>query len=225
MDIVHTPQRLTLPQQAAVARVAYAVEQPNTFVLVCGPAGVGKTLVLKHVAAARQLHPRKMILTTLASAAAMLADSGPAGQSDMLQPHILLIDDTHMAREGELIELLDRARSTLPTAGLVLAGQGRLLSLVARDSRLEQAVRLRATLPPFTLDESRLLVATMLAATGSLQQRDQVARTIHEIAGGIPALATRLAEVAAVMATANPDRPLLPDDIETIQRRLCLHAA
>jgi len=223
--MIDTAHRLTLPQQAAVARVAYAVEQPNAFALMCGPAGVGKTLVLKHVAAARQLHPRKMILTTLASAAAMLADSGPAGQSDMLQPHTLLIDDAHLAREGELTELLDRTRSKLPTAGLVLAGQGRLLSLVARDSRLEQAVRLRATLPPFTLDESRLLVATMLAATGSLQERDQVARTIHEIAGGIPALATRLAELAAVVAAANPDRPLLPDDIETIQRRLCLHAA
>jgi type II secretory pathway predicted ATPase ExeA len=106
-----------------------------------------------------------------------------------------------------------------------LAGEGRLLSLVARDRRLEQMVSLRGVIPPFTLDETRMLVAARLAAAGSLDERDQVARTIHEIAAGIPAVVTRIADLAAVVVEASPGRTLVPDDIEAIHRRLSLQAA
>ena len=47
-------QRLTLAQQAAAARVAYCLERPGAVALLCGPAGVGKTLVLETIARSRQ---------------------------------------------------------------------------------------------------------------------------------------------------------------------------
>jgi hypothetical protein len=54
---------------------------------------------------------------------------------------------------------------------------------------------------------------------------EAVIRTIHEIAGGTAAIAVRLAEMAAVLASADPRHQLTPDAIETIHRRLSLHAA
>jgi type II secretory pathway predicted ATPase ExeA len=216
----HDTPRLTLAQQAAVARVAYAAERPAAIVLVCGPAGVGKTLVLGRVAVARPLESRSPALTTPESAGSLLSRPEPDAV-----PGILLVDDAHLAGERQLAELLAGYRERRPEAAVVLTGEGRLLSIVSRDSRLEQAVVLRAALPPFTLDETRMMVAEKLVAAGSVDERDSVARTIHEIAAGIPAMVRRLADLAALLAAADPGRKLVPDDIETIHRRLSLQAA
>ena len=212
-------QRLTLAQQAAAARVAYCLERPGAVALLCGPAGVGKTLVLETIARLRQAATNGLAGGGIGAVEELLAAPAAA------LPEILLIDDAHLARDAALTPLIERYFQRQPAGALALAGEGRLLSLVSRDSRLEQAVSLRATLPPFTLDESRMLVAARLAASGSLRERDAVACTIHEIAGGIPALVMRLAELAAVLVEAAPGRPLVPDDIEAIHRRLSLHAA
>ena len=213
-------QRLTLTQQAAAARVAYCLERPGTVALLCGPAGVGKTLVLETIVRSRQPSTIVPARCGIAAAERMLAAEPPAAV-----PEMLLVDDAHLARENALGQLIDRYFQRQPAGAVALAGEGRLFSLVARDSRLEQSVSLRATLPPFTLAESRMLIAGRLAAAGSIRERDEVARTIHEIAGGIPALVTRLAALVALLAEGSPGRPLVPDDVEAIHRRLCLNAA
>jgi hypothetical protein len=101
--------------------------------------------------------------------------------------------------------------------------------LVARDSRLERAVRLRAVLRPFDLAESRAVLDTLLfPRLGSRvdePRRAALAVTIHEIAAGIPAAVERLADLAGVIAAGRPTRSLEPADVETIHRRLCLSAA
>ena len=209
--------RLTLAQQAAVARLAYCLEQPGAVALLCGPAGVGKTLVLAAVAQAPQLAARGAAVCPFADWEERGATARP--------PAVLLVDDAQAARDGELTTAIERFFRQRPDGSVALAGEGRLLSLVARDRRLEQMVSLRAVIPPFTLDETRMLVAARLAAAGSLDERDQVARTIHEIAAGIPAAVTRLAALAAVVVESSPGRPLVPDDIEAIHRRLSLQAA
>jgi type II secretory pathway predicted ATPase ExeA len=209
--------RLTLSQQAALARLAYCLEQSGTVALLCGPAGVGKTLVLGAVAKAPQLVAR--------GAAVIPFPAWREGSGAARPPAVLLIDDAESARDGELTAAIERFFKQRPEGAVALAGEGRLLSLVARDRRLEQMVSLRGVIPPFTLDETRMLVAARLAAAGSLDERDQVARTIHEIAAGIPAVVTRIADLAAVVVEASPGRTLVPDDIEAIHRRLSLQAA
>jgi type II secretory pathway predicted ATPase ExeA len=209
--------RLTLSQQAALARLAYCLERPGAVALLCGPAGVGKTLVLAAVAKAPQLTPR---------GAAMMPFSAWQESSDPPRPPaVLLLDDAATARDGELMAAIERFFRQRPDGAVALAGEGRLLSLVARDRRLEQMVSLRGVIPPFTLDETRMLVAARLAAAGGLDERDQAARTIHEITAGIPAAVARIADLAAVVVEASPGRPLMPDDIEAIHRRLSLQAA
>lgn len=204
-------------RQAAVARLAYAVERPGGVALLCGPSGTGKTAVLDALAAAADGRATRRPL------AAWLGD--PA--ADL--PEIVLADDAHEADVAALLRLLDAVRARRPEASLVLAGEGRLLSLVSRDPRLVRAVGLRAVLRPFTADETEaVLAATLFTGRPGRMDRDTrtaVARTIHEIAAGIPATVTRLAEFAALIADARTDGALDPADVETIHRRLSLEAA
>jgi type II secretory pathway predicted ATPase ExeA len=223
---------LTGPQEAAAAKLAYAAESPNAITLLCGPAGVGKTTVLRFIAA-DGLPSRQTV--RLISWADIRGDRGDlaavrglaAEGDDGSAPDVLLVDDAHRAVGHELVEFVERCRRRHDGIAIVLAGEGRLLSLVASDARLEQSVRLRATLPTFTVAESRRLIAPTLPVATDATEADgeAVIRTIHEIAGGVPAISVRLAEITAMLAAADPRRRLTPDDVETIHRRLSLTAA
>lgn len=204
-------------RRAALARLAYAVERPGGVALLCGPAGTGKTAVLEGLAEAVECRAERRPLPAWIE--------GPTASV----PDVVLADDAHASDVGPLVRLLDRCRARRPEASLVLAGEGRLLSLVSRDPRLVRAVGLRAVLRPFTEAETRAaLDATLFAGRpGRLPaaDRDVVARTIHEIAAGIPAAVARLAEFAAVVADSRPDGGIAPADVEAIHRRLSLDAA
>ena len=82
----------------------------------------------------------------------------------------------------------------------------------------------------FRTDDARSLsviigkVWMFVRAEGPIDD-EAVIRTIHEIAGGVPAIAVRLAEMIAMLAAADPRRALTPDDVEAIHRRLSLSAA
>jgi len=220
---------LTGPQHAAVAKLAYAADQSASIAVLCGPAGVGKTTVLRHVAAIGMPTGRTILLGTQAE----LADpdqaigSGDTWSAAADPPDLLLVDDADRAAATDLCDLIERWRRRRADIVFVLAGQGRLLSLMAADTRLERSVRLRVTLPTFTLSESSRLVAAVwpLQRPAAEDEADGVIRTIHEIAGGVPAVALRLAEMAAMLEAADPGRGLVPEDIETIHRRLWLTAA
>ena len=221
------PLELTPAQAAAAAKVAFAIEPPGAIAVLCGPAGVGKTTVLEHLARAAARSRQSVRVTTLA---ALGGDSGGIAaeggdQARSASGHdILLVDDAHDTDVAGLVALVAGVRRRQPTTAVVLAGEGRLLSLVAGDSRLEQSVRLRATLPAFSFADTCRLLAGRLAAGSAGGPAEGVLRTIHEIAGGVPTASLRLAEVADMLAAAT-SRPLVADDIETIHRRLSLSAA
>ena len=210
---------LTDTQRAAVAKLACACEQPGGVALLCSPPGAGKTTVLAHLVAAAARRDQSSEIRPVG--AWLEAAAGPL-------PDVVCADAAHEADEAALVRLVDRCRSRQPAASVVLAGEGRLLTLVSRDPRLERAVSLRATLRPFSPDETRQLLDARLftaACPPATDSRDDVARTIHEIAAGIPAAVVRLTDLARVVAEARPDGELTVDDIEAIHRRLTLQAA
>ncbi|MCE9632474.1 MAG: hypothetical protein K8S94_17450 [Planctomycetia bacterium] len=214
-----SPPTLTPTQQAALAKIACGISRPGGVALLCGPQGVGKTTVLAHLASARQLHSLSVEVRDFA-AWASVAESG---RRDL--PDVVVADDAHLAAEGDIAKLLTTCRVRQPAASVVLAGEGRLLTLVARDSRVEQAIHLRASLRPCTAAESFAILTPAMAATAADESLQPALAIIHEIAAGIPAAMLRLAELAAVLAASKPDRAVTPADIETIHRRLSPQAA
>jgi type II secretory pathway predicted ATPase ExeA len=209
---------LTTAQQAAVAKLAYAVEAPGSMAVLCGAAGTGKSLVLAAVARCPTLRGRTVRIDRFP------ALHEPAG-SDRGPADVVLVDDVHLADAGALSQRIDALRAATPAPAIVLAGQGRLLTLLARDSRLESLVRLRVTVPPFSLSETRLLVAARTGSGGLPSDDPHLVKTIHEIAGGIPAGIVRLADLAGVVAEGRRGQPITAEDIEAIHRRLGITAA
>lgn len=204
------PVILTPAQEAALGRIRFALEEPAGVVLLCGPAGAGTSLILARLAAElAPCQPGGMPIRTAPTLAEAIKQEMPIGG-------ILLVDDAHLAMPDDL----DACATLVTTQGasgrcVVLAGRGRLLTLVGRDSRIAPRVRLRAIVPPLTLADTGRIVESRLGDVGP-----DVARTCHEITAGIPAALVRLIELATVSA----GRQLSPADIETIHRRLDLHA-
>lgn len=209
------PEHLTAAQRAAVAKLACGCEQAGGIALLCGPGGVGKTTVLAELTKA--IGPQRSV---------GLADTAHWAEAGML-PDVVLVDDAHLADETTLARILQRCRERQPPACLVLAGEGRLFTLLTRDTRLEQAIRIRVALPAFTAAETRgLLEATLAVVVGRpVVVAEAPARAVHDISAGGPAAVIRLAELAGIVAAARPDGALSADDIEAIHSRLSPAAA
>lgn len=204
-------------QERAVARLVYAIEQPGTLAVLCGPPGTGKSLVLEAAARAAQAAGRSCAVVSWHDAEALTPDAWPEG---------LLLDDADAADEGTLAAFIGKCRSAHPRTSVIVAGSGRLLTLIARDRRLERAVRFRAILGPCSRGETRAL-ATRVLRSGMPAEAPamEVVDAIHEIGGGIPSDVVHLAELAALVAADDRSHPLTADAIERIHARLAVTAA
>lgn len=211
MSQVHPSPTLTEPQLAALAKIACGCETGGGIAVLVGPAGVGISTVLQ------ALHDAQLGPIAVRSLPAWLAIDPQA------LPATVVLDDAHLETETDLARLLAHARLRSPAAALVLAGEGRLLTLIARDTRLEQAIRIRGTLLAGSLADTRQLVEAGLPPAATID--DPGVATLHEIAGGVPGSVTRLVELAAVVAAARPDGRVTAADIEAIHRRLSPLAA
>jgi hypothetical protein len=204
-DVARTDAVLTAAQEAALARLFCAVTgavgrgaATGGISLLCGPAGTGKTTLARRLGAglATEVRPLAAWLdaTTL--------------------PDLVVADDAHETDAATLAGFIARCAARRPAAGLVLVGEGRLLTLVSRDPRIERAIGLRAILRPCTPADTRdLLVRHGGHAVAAVQ-------TVHEITGGIAVEIIRLAGLAGILADSRPGGRLEPADIEVVQRRL-----
>lgn len=204
---------LTAPQTVALAKVACGIGTGGVS-LLCGPAGVGKTTVLEQLASDPRLTREALPIRDVSGWLSTSADL----------PRIVLADDTHLAGDHELAALVARASSCRPAAAVVLAGEGRLFTLVARERRIEQAVRLRVALLPGRLADTASLVASVAPPAGPGFD-DAALVAIHEIAGGVPGDIVRLAELAGMVAEGLADEVVTAADVEAAHRRLTPQAA
>jgi type II secretory pathway predicted ATPase ExeA len=204
---------LSPPQLAALAKIACGVDAGSGITLLCGPSGVGKTMILHHFAAERSRDDEPTCA---------IHDVAHWLSSEDELPDLVIVDDAHMASETDLVHLLTRCRARRPAASLVLAGQGRLLTLVSRERRLEQATVLTAAILPGQLRDTAAIVEGHAI---SARIDDPALTAIHEITGGVPGSIRRLLDLAEVVSSSNRERLMSPDTIEAIHRRLSPCAA
>lgn len=217
------PPALTAGQEAALARLGCALEQPGSLAVLAGPAGVGTTTVLRHLEAAVSNGGVGRLTVEWRSWRSQVAGN-VAGHPG--QPDIVIADDAHAAVDGSIGCIVEQCRAANPDTRVILAGRGRLLTLLGRDRGMEARVMLRAVLHAFSGSETAaLLAAACERADVSRDALDDVAGTIHEIAGGIPGAILRLAEAALMMRASLPELSLATADIEALHRRLALNAA
>jgi len=150
-----TAPALTQSQVGALAKIACGIEAGSGIALLCGPSGVGKTTVLEHLAAELSADVHDTV---------PVHDVSYWLSTDDDLPLAVLADDAHTASEADLIRLAARCRARRRSASLVLAGQGRLLTLVSRDRRLEQATRITAAILPGAISDTEFLVHQHSAA-------------------------------------------------------------
>ena len=219
---------LTEPQQAALARLLYAVRQPGGMAVLCGPGGTGVTTVLTQLsencvavaAGVVRLSGRNLDHHWMAP-----APQGASCDGRPATPQVVLLDDAHLVDAAALTDLVAALRAESETQSIVLAGRGRLLTLVAREQDLQQQVLLRAVLPPWTPAETEAYVCDRLTTTGVGGWAAGVPLTVHEIAAGIPRMVQRLVESVLLVAVTHPDHTLSCDDVERLYERLSLAAA
>ena len=215
---------LTAPQQAAAARLLEVVRRGGVAVL-CGPAGTGKSMLLRRLAG--ELQQQQTIPCSVPSGVAQAAEFLRTAHQDAAvrgrQPLALLVDDADAAPNATTLADLV---SQMPAAGgLVLAGEGRLLTLLARQPVVEQRISLRAVLRPWSDTESRDLIAARLPSLLALANASELCQRMHELTAGIPRLLVRLIETVAMVLAASDRQQLSVDDLETFHRRLFLAAA
>lgn len=230
------------PQQAAAARLLYAVRQQQGLAVLCGPGGTGVSTVLDHVAnelesaglSAIRVSGRNLVADQLADLRSVRTNQSAdwaisfaglrEGKAGSAAP-VLLVDDGHGCEASQLAEFVATIQASLPSAAIVLAGRGRLLTLLAREQELQEQVLLRAVLPPWALPETAAFVRERFAAARVPVSDDALLTTMHEIAAGIPQAIVRLVETAVLIAKAHPAHLLRRVDVEQMHDRLSLAAA
>lgn len=206
-------------QQAAVARLQYAVTQEASLAILCGPGGSGVSTVLSAFSSIIQhvAHAVQIDLKTLET----FSKIAPYTKSEV---PVFVIDNCHLASDGILASVSEAIWQQSPKASVVLGGRGRLLTLLARDRGLLDKVLLRSVLHPFSLAETRAVVQSRLSSNG-LFCSETVTEVIHEVTAGIPGNIFRLIGMAQLVGGGLPGQPIEVADIEQIHERLYAAAA
>lgn len=213
-------------QQTAVARLLVAARQSGGLAVLSGPGGTGVTTVLRRLATDLEQAGHSVRLLSGRNLTGADCSAWPSSFTvDSVLPPVVLLDDAHVVAAGVLTASLHQFGELIPTASVVLAGRGRLLTLLARERDLGERIRLRAVLRAWTIGETEEMVASRLAAAGVDQYEADVPPLIHAIAAGIPQAISHLLETVLLVAKSQPQHRLRCEDIERMHERLSLAAA
>jgi hypothetical protein len=181
----------------ARAQVLTALRTGSRLVLVVGPAGTGKTLLLQEIARTLRMTCEAQVL--LQSRGDLPIDAGSPVMHGTVGYHrlVVLVDDANRISEAALERL-----GTLGDCAFVLAARQLADPRPGRDpsGAIARVVRL-SPLPP---GESAAFMTALLARPGmrpGLSSREVELR-LHAQSGGVPRVLNRVAQAALLLARA-----------------------
>ncbi len=231
---------LSPSHKEALGSIVYGVEQRKGFIAVVGEVGLGKTAIVRYFLATRDPERLRVayVFDARVSFAALLETvfqelgipDRPAGEGGMVRRlHEVLVDEFRQGRNVVLIvdeaqnmpvETLEQLRvlsnlesSTDKLLQIVLIGQSELADLLDRHElrQLKQRIAVRATLQPFTRDESAAYVAHRLAVAGVATESvftTSALRRIVRHARGVPRVLNIVCDNALVTGLGYRRKPV-----------------
>lgn len=235
--------------QEAIVRLDFVLARGWPLGLVVGPAGSGKSALLRQ--SARQAARRGWQVAALPCAAAeerdlvpLLArawkvpvDETPDGDGAIPWSALLRRWQELALEEVRCVIFLDDLDAATPSACrmaerlLALAEPSPTLIVSARPtaldrlgSRLLEHVALRIDLAPLSPEETAQFVTTALTTAGRAQPvfREDALRRLHELSGGWPRNIEQLAELALVAGASQHLPQIDADTLDAVQQELCL---
>ncbi|MCO6456299.1 MAG: AAA family ATPase [Pirellulaceae bacterium] len=219
-------------QQGAMLKLRYALENHRGAAVLCGAAGLGKTLVarllLKQLPArfAPRVHvvfPQMPADQLLAYLACELSQSAPAHGTehnilrirdtlreahDAGQHAVLVLDEAHLIHDPRALEtlrlLLNFEFDGQSALTLLLVGHPPLLTTLERIPEFDERIAVKCLLKRFRLEESVSYVHHRLQAAGARQTifENDALEAIHRLAYGIPRRINRLCDLALLVGFA-----------------------
>lgn len=232
----------TQSYEEALARLLFMSERHWPAGLLLGPAGCGKSVLLRSlrnelrrlgseatlislsgldgdefwptIAAALGSHDAAEGLAARKTVRALLVASAMINR-----PVTLLLDDADRGGMGlidQVSALVRLAEGVTPSHTIIIASSRDL-----PNSDLSERVDLRAELRPFTLEETRAYLSHRLEGTGAQLSFDPEAiNDVFAVSGGIPAVIDRIADLAVVAAHAQDANVITAEMIRTAATEL-----
>jgi len=212
--------------EESMAHLVYGLDNNEAIVLITGPVGIGKTMVLQSFLT--NLGPRfefaliaNTRITTNELLQLLLEDLGvevptDADKSDLL----ILFKDYHLAPEvlKEIQMLTNLGQGETQPVQIILVGQPELDETVNRPdlAQIRQRIRVNYKLSPLTRHEMEEYLIHRLAVAGCSRNlfTDDAVDRIYQGSRGVPRLVNTLAGEALLSAFVAGHEMVQPGDIE-----------
>lgn len=238
-------------QEGALSKLRYAIDNGRSIAALAGPSGVGKTLVVERLASlvkpSRLVHlvfplmSGRDLLAYIAEgleAPAVETSTGAieesvrrleklvaASEPANARP-LLVIDEAHLLEDAGALETLrlvtNFTRGATAAFTLLLVGQMRLLSCLARHPALDERLAVKTLVRGFTANETAEYVQWRLRNAGAqrnLFDADALARVFTHT-GGVARQIDRLCDLALVVGMSDATPTVTKRQVDAVQREL-----
>ena len=183
--------------QGALLKLRYALQNQRAAALLCGPAGLGKTLLVRTLARQLpetfrpfvhlvfpQLPPDQLLAYLADELSGRAAGDAPTMEQSIRRLEtvlrencqagrhaVVVVDEAHLLRDSHSLEtvrlLFNFEFDARPAFTVLLVAQPSLLPVLARTPELDERLAAKCLLQRFTLEETMSYVSHRLTAAGA----------------------------------------------------------